>query len=155
MTMKRTSFKLLLGTLLALALFSVAELAAASGQYLEDDQYIVHYSAFNASMLTPQVAKAYDLNRSRQRGVLSIAVQRKQPEGPPVPVMAQLKGFTGQLGGSEIPLKFQLVEEGKAIYYLAQFLIDDGETLDFDVKIRPTPEYPPMALSFSQIFFEE
>ncbi len=38
----------------------------------------VHYSAFNSSFLTPEVAKAYGLERSRYNGIVNIAVQNKQ-----------------------------------------------------------------------------
>src|SRR5690606_31061481 len=38
-------------------------------QFVEDDAYVVHYSAFNSTLLQPEVAKAYDLMRSRQRAV--------------------------------------------------------------------------------------
>lgn len=146
--------KLMLGALLALALLLASELAAAE-QFIEDQHYIVHYSAFNATLLTPQVAQAYGLTRSRHRGIINIAVQRKMPDGSNKGVMAQLEGYTGQLGGSEIPLDFQVVEEGDAIYYLAQFLVSDGNTLNFDIKVKPTPEAAPLKVRFSQIFFAD
>lgn len=124
-------------------------------QFVEDDAYVVHYSAFNSTMLQPEVAKAYDLMRSRQRAVMNIAVQRKMPDGSCKAVMAQLKGYTGALGGSERPLDFKVVSEGDAIYYLAEFLIGNGEKLNFDIVVQPTPEASPIKVSFTQEFFQD
>lgn len=124
-------------------------------QFVEDDAYVVHYSAFNSTMLQPEVAKAYDLMRSRQRAVMNIAVQRKMPDGSRKAVMAQLKGYTGALGGSERPLDFKMVSEGDAIYYLAEFLIGNGEKLNFDIVVQPTPEASPIKVSFTQEFFQD
>lgn len=154
MTTRITTLKLVIGSILAVTLLLTAELAAAE-QLVEDKDYVVHYSAFTSTMLTPEVAKAYGLTRSRQRGMINIAVQRKMPGGTNKAVMAQLEGYTGMLGGSEIPLDFQVVEEGDAIYYLAQFLIRDGDNLNFDIKVKPTPEARPLKVSFSQSFFSE
>ncbi len=146
--------KYLLAALVAIALLLTAELAAAE-QFIEDKDYIIHYSAFTSTLIKPEVAKAYGLTRSRQRGLVNISVQRKMPEGLPKAVTSKLKGFTGQLGGSEIPLKFKLITEGDAIYYLAEFLVRDGDKMNFDINVQPTPDHAPMKLSFSQAFFSE
>ena len=142
----------LLFSVFFLALFST-QLQAE--QFVEDDQYVVHYSAFNSSMLTPEVAKAYDLMRSRQRAIMNVAVQKKMPDGKTKAVMAQLQGYTGALGGSERPLDFKIVTEGDAIYYLAEFLIGDGEKLNFDISVKPTPDRAPIKVKFSQEFFQD
>ena len=154
MTIKITHIRIILASLLALALLLTAELAAAE-QFIEDKDYVVHYSAFTSTLLTPEVASAYGLMRSRQRGIVNISVQRKQPGGLTKSVLAQLKGYTGQLGGSEIPLDFQVVEEGDAIYYLAEFRVRDGDKLDFAINVSPTPESAPLKVSFSQRFYSE
>ena len=49
----------------------------------------VHYSAFNSSFLTPEVAKAYGLERSRYNAIINIAVQDKRAK-------AQAVGITGE-----------------------------------------------------------
>ena len=154
MTRKLTRIRQLLATLPALALLLIAQLATAE-QFVEDKDYVVHYSAFTSTLLTPEVAGAYGLMRSRQRGIVNIAVQRKQPGSMPKAVMAQLEGYTGQRGGSEIPLEFQVVEEGDAIYYLAEFKIHDGDKLDFDIKVKPTPQAAPLKVNFNQSFFAD
>lgn len=144
-----------LATLLSAILFLSLSSFARAEQFVQDDQYVVHYSAFNSTLLTPEVAKAYDLMRSRQRAVMNVSVQRKMPDGSSKAVTSQLEGYTGALGGSERPLDFKMVTEGSAIYYLAEFLIGNGEKLNFDIKVKPTPDHAPIKVEFSQDFFTE
>ncbi|MFM4989919.1 DUF4426 domain-containing protein, partial [Aeromonas veronii] len=47
-------------------------------QMKELGPWLVHYNAFNSSFLTPEVAKAYGLERSRYNAIINIAVQDKQ-----------------------------------------------------------------------------
>jgi len=148
--------KTITSLLLSIILLTLGSSWAQAEQFVEDDQYVVHYSAFNSSMLTPEVAKTYDLMRSRQRAIMNVSVQKKMPGGAaPKSVMAQLVGYTGALGGSERPLDFKVVTEGDAIYYLAEFLIGNGEKLNFDIKVKPTPDHAPIAVNFSQEFFQD
>lgn len=147
--------KTITSLLLSFVLLALGSFAVQAEQFVEDDQYVVHYSAFNSSMLTPEVAKTYDLMRSRQRAVMNISVQKKMPGGMPKAVMAQVEGYTGALGGSERPLDFKVVTEGDAIYYLAEFLIGNGEKLNFDIKVKPTPDHAPIKVDFTQEFFQD
>lgn len=122
-------------------------------QKIEDDNYIVHYSAINTTMLTPEVAKASGITRSRKRGMLNIAVQKKQKSGKIEGVLAQLNGSVSNLIGQQRTLEFNVITEGSAIYYLAEFFIDDGERLSFSINVQPTPQYRGLKVSFDQTFF--
>lgn len=143
-----------LGLLAVVMSSGIGMSASQAAQFTEDDQYVVHYSAIPSTFITAETAKQYDLIRSRQRGLLNISVQRKQPDGSTRPVTATLKGHTAELGPTRSPLEFQLVTEGKAIYYLAPFRIRDGATLTFTVDVEPVPEHQ-LKVRFSQPFYEE
>ncbi|OUS06539.1 hypothetical protein A9Q81_03170 [Gammaproteobacteria bacterium 42_54_T18] len=132
------------------ALFSASVIAE---QKIEDDNYIVHYSAINTTMLTPKVAKASGITRSRKRGMLNIAVQKKQKSGQIEGVLAQLNGNVSNLIGQQRTLEFNVITEGAAIYYLAEFFLDDGERLSFSVNVQPTPQYRGLKVDFDQTFF--
>ncbi len=148
--------KLVNGLVWAFSLILTATAGLAQAEQLrENDEYIVYYSALNSIIIQPDIAKAYGLQRSRQRGLLNISVQRKMPDGSNKPVMSQLKGYASHLSGSEIPLEFNLVTEGKAIYYLAQFPIRNGDELRFDIVAKPTPDADPIKIRFSQDFYTE
>lgn len=136
-------------------LLLVGLLSNAHAETMEKEGYVIHYSAFNASFLTEQVAKAFKLNRSRYRGLVNIAVHRKMADGSSKPVVAQLSGYATRLSGSESPLEFQMVGEGDAIYYLAETIIANNELLRFSIKIKPTPQHNAIKLNFEQTFFTE
>lgn len=136
-------------------LFALCLSASATAETLEREGYVIHYSAFNASFIPPKVAKAYNINRSRYRGMVNIAIHKKMKDGTNKPVVAQLSGYATRLSGSESPLEFEMVGEGDSIYYLAQTVISNRETLRFDIKIKPTPQHYPIKLSFKQEFYTE
>lgn len=128
---------------------------SANAEMLEKEGYVIHYSAFNASFITEEVAKVYNLNRSRYRGMINIAIHKRMKDGSTKPVIAQLSGYATRLSGSESPLEFQMISEGESIYYLAQAIIANRETLRFDIKIKPTPQHSPIKLSFKQDFYTD
>ncbi|MDX1693538.1 MAG: DUF4426 domain-containing protein [Ketobacteraceae bacterium] len=140
---------------LPVLLLCIALTGTAHAETIEKDGYVIHYSAFNASFLTEEVARAYNLNRSRYRGYVNIAVHRKMKNGETKPVVAQLSGYATRLSGSESSLDFQMVGEGDAIYYLAETIIANRELLRFSINIKPTPSHNPIKLNFEQTFFTD
>ena len=112
-------------TFLTLFLFSILlSTGLHAEQKIEDENYIVHYSAINTTMLTPDVAKLSGITRSSNRAMLNLAVQKKKKDGTHIGVVAQLKGKVTNLIGQKRTLDFNLVTEGSAVYYLAEFFID-------------------------------
>lgn len=91
----------------------------------------VHYSAFNSSFLTPEVARTYGLERSRYNGIVNIAVQNKQGVAQAVGIRGEARNLTGTLR----PLNFQEVKEGNSIYYLAVLPYRNEDTYQFTLKI--------------------
>jgi hypothetical protein len=91
----------------------------------------VHYSAFNSSFLQPEIAAAVGLSRSKKQGVLNISVLKASQ-----PTTAVVSGEMRNLLGQTHTLKFKQVTEGAAIYYLAQFPIEQQEMLRFSISIQ-------------------
>ncbi len=145
--------KILTHTFLSLIFTALFCSNVMAEQKIEDDNYIVHYSAINTTMLTLEVAKASGITRSRKRGMLNIAVQKKQKSGKIEGVLAQLDGKVSNLIGQQRTLDFNVITEGAAIYYLAEFFLDNGERLSFTVNVQPTPQYRGLKVSFDQIFY--
>lgn len=145
----------LLKVLALIAFLPILVITTAQAETIEKEGYVIHYSAFNASFIKEKVAKAYNLNRSRYRGMINIAVHRKLKNGETRPVVVQLSGRATRLSGSESPLEFQMVGEGDSIYYLAETIIANNELLRFSIHIKPTPQHSPIKLNFEQTFFTE
>ncbi|MGE7990401.1 DUF4426 domain-containing protein [Pseudomonas sp. NPDC089554] len=91
----------------------------------------VHYSAFTSSMLQPQVAAATGLTRSKNQGVLNIAVLKGGKPG-----MAVVSGTVKDLTGRSAPLSFRQISDQGAVYYIAQFKIAQPETLTFELNVE-------------------
>ncbi|CAK13274.1 DUF4426 domain-containing protein [Pseudomonas entomophila] len=106
----------------------------------------VHYSAFTSSMLQPDIAAATGLTRSKNQGVLNIAVIKAGK-----PAMAVVSGTVKDLTGRSNPLSFKQITDQGAVYYIAQFKIDQPETVTFDLNVETGGVSHP--LSFNQEVF--
>lgn len=91
----------------------------------------VQYSAFTSSMLQPATAQATGLIRSKNQGVLNITVLKADK-----PSIAVVSGTVKDLTGRSSPLSFKQIKEQDAIYYLAQFEIQQPETVTFDINVE-------------------
>jgi hypothetical protein len=109
----------------------------------------VHYSAFNSSFLQPEIAAAAGLSRGKKQGVLNISVLKAGH-----PAAAVVSGEVRNLLGQVRSLSFKQVSEGEAIYYLAQFPIEQQEMLRFSLKIQ-TDGGATHSLDFNQELFPD
>ena len=110
----------------------------------------VHYMAIGATFLTPEVAKAYNIERSRFNGLVNIAVMDNTRKGNPAKTVA-ISGTAKNLAGQKKTLEFTEVKEGNAIYYLAQVNYRNDETIVFNLLITDGSE--TQTLKFSQKFY--
>lgn len=109
----------------------------------------VHYSAFNSGFLQPEVAAAVGLIRSKNQGVVNVALLQagKASAGQ---VTGEVKNLLGQIS----PLTFKQVQEGTAIYYLAQFPFEQQEMLRFTLNVKGA-DGAPHSIEFSQEFYPD
>ncbi len=91
----------------------------------------VHYITFNSSFLQPDIAAANGLVRSKTQGVVNISVLKAGKASS-----ASVSGEVKDLVGRSQPLTFKQVNEGEAIYYLAQFNFTQREMLRFTINVR-------------------
>jgi hypothetical protein len=143
---------------LLLTLFGILLLATkafAEDNYVKTfDDYEVHYSVFNTSFLTPQVAQGYNIVRSGSRALMNIAVLKKQPDGSMKNVTAIVTGEQYDLVRHD-PLEFKEVREEHAIYYLSSFEFQNRATLYFTVMIQPDPNQPAYKLEFNKMLYRD
>ncbi|WP_426358153.1 DUF4426 domain-containing protein [Pseudocolwellia sp. HL-MZ19] len=127
--------KKLLQNLSLLIISSVFMFSAHAENMKTLDHLDVHYIAFGATFLTPKIAKAYDIERSRYNGVINIAVLDNTVKGKPaknVSISGKARNDLGQIKS----LEFDEVTEGDAIYYLAQVTYSHEETYYFDITVN-------------------
>ena len=106
----------------------------------------VHYNTFNSTYLTPDIAKSAELVRSKNQGVINISVLK---EGKPL--MAQVSGSVKDLTSQTVPLKFKQITEQGAIYYIAQYPVEQQEVRTFDIKVQTGDK--TNTISFQQELF--
>jgi hypothetical protein len=139
------------------ALLSVPSLAEQKKVFsaLDGTEYEVHYIAFNSTFLQPEIARQYDLTRSKALGVVNVSVLKVNENGSREPVGA-LVNMNAKNDIQQVQhLSMQQVIEGKAIYYIAQIQYREGEVLTFDISVFPQGVTDPFQLRFSHNFFND
>jgi hypothetical protein len=91
----------------------------------------VHYNTFNSTYLQPDVAKAAQLTRSKDQGVINVSVIKAG-----TPVTADVSGTIKDLTSQSYILNFKQVTEQGAIYYIAQYPVPQQEIRTFDIKVQ-------------------
>lgn len=143
--------RLIIALMFATSLFSVAQ----AEQRLVQGDYEVHYNAFNSGFLTPEVAQANGLTRSKVMALLNISVLKIGTDGVKKPANALVSGEAKNLIGQVKTINFSKIDEGDAIYYLGSFRFSDEELLKFDLQVQPDPNLSPINVRFSQTFYED
>ncbi|ABA77062.1 MULTISPECIES: DUF4426 domain-containing protein [Pseudomonas] len=106
----------------------------------------VHYNTFNSTFLTPDIAKAAELIRSKNQGVINVSVIK---DGKPL--IAQVTGTVKDLTSQSVPLTFRQITEQGAIYYIAQYPVEQQETRTFEIKVQTGDKIN--TLNFNQELF--
>lgn len=129
--------------------FSAHSEQMQGAQYKELGPWQVHYIAFPSTFIQPQIAKAYDLQRSGYKGIVNISILKNDSDA--TAQTATLKGTARNLLGNKQTLEFKEVIEGESIYYLAQVDFTNEEILRFEVEIQQGNQF--QKLQFQQKFY--
>lgn len=148
--MKRLQYvPLLLAVMILAPLCAVAENSTTVGAFT------VHYNAFTTSILTPEVARAYGIQRSKYRGMLNVSVIKEKAgtTGTPVPGRVQVKTLT--LTGQSTPLSMREIKEQGAVYYIGEFPIRNQEKVNFAIEVTPEGTSETFIVKMEQQFFTD
>jgi hypothetical protein len=110
---------------------------------LEDPGFVatgdheMRYGIVLASELPAQVAKAYAINRSKDRVIVNVSVLHRQAGVLPSPIEAEVEGEWRTLVGEPQPLAFRAVLEGAAVSYIAEAPVRNQEPTTFELRARP------------------
>lgn len=141
---------------LPLLLFAVVLMWTDSfAQQAEDfGDFEVHYSAINTSQLSPQVARAFGIQRSTSQALLNLAVLRDRSGPMGEPSRAAVEVNVVNIAGQRRAIEMREVTEQDAIYYIGTFRIHNEERITFSVEVAPIGESgPPLSFRFQQQFF--
>jgi hypothetical protein len=136
-------------TCLGLTGFSQAEQMKAFGDY------DVHYSVFNSTFISPEVASAYGLVRSKNSALINIAVRQRLDKGQSKAKKTIVSGSSSDLIHTT-QLEFNEITERDTTYYLAELRFNNKELRTFTIKIQPDPNIAAYTLKFSQtLYFDQ
>jgi hypothetical protein len=141
-------------TKLAIVLLSALLAGLSSADQIKQvDGYEIHYSLFNTTFLTPEVAKAYNVVRAKDRAMINIAV-RKKGDANNAGVKAIVKGTVRDLIYRK-PLEFFEIREENAVYYLCEVKFRNNERLFFDIVVQPDPNKAAYSLKFDKTMYTD
>ena len=134
---------------------SAPEAQPAGATSADIGDYIVHFSAQSTDQLPPEVARAYNIVRSKNRAMLNVSIIRES-DNMPVSGKVALKpvNLTGQL----ITVTMREIEEPGdvvAIYYIGETPVANRETLIFDISVQPDGESSPSDVRFKRQFYTD
>ena len=127
-----------------------AQPAGASDANIGD--HVVHFSAQSTDQLPPEVARAYNIVRSKNRAILNVSVLREE-DG--TAVVAQVSVKTVNLTGQLKNVTMRQIEEGDAIYYIGEVAIANRETLVFDISVTPEGSQIVSDVRFKRQFYTD
>jgi len=113
----------------------------------------VHYNALTTDELLPEVARAYKIERSKTRGLVTMSVLKPNKMGVLMPVAAKLSVYATNPNQQLTHIDMREVKEGTAIYYLGEFRVSPPATLKFTATVEVAGE-PKRDMSFEQSFYK-
>ena len=114
--------------------------------------HTVHFSALSTDQLPPEVARQYNIVRSKNRAMLNVSVIR---DSDAAPVTAGVGVKTVNLTGQLKNVNMRKIQEQEAIYYIGEIPVANSETLVFDITVTPEGESDPIELRFKRQFFTD
>ncbi len=130
-------------------------LAQAQAGQEDFGDYQVHWSVFPSTFLDPEVARANNLQRSRGIGIINISIMTEGEHGQIRPVGGQVQGqVTNDIQQVNF-LAFRRIQEGDAVYFIAQYQHRPGDLMTFNITARPTGHNRDLPVRFSHTLFND
>ncbi len=117
------------------------------------DGYTIHHNALTTDFLSPTVAKAYNIRRSKNRGMLNVSVIQDVPGSTGKSVTARITATAKNLIGQSRQVPLREVREEDAIYYIGDFLVGHREQLNFELEVQPSGSDEKYVARMSREFF--
>ena len=116
--------------------------------------YVIHYNALATDILLPEVARAYKIKRSKNRGMVNIVVQKKNEKGTQG-ITAKVTGTASNLNAQLKHLNFNEIKDANVTYYIADFRVTNKEIMNFKVTVTPTGSTKSHTLKFQKEFYTD
>ena len=105
---------------------------ARAEQFKRFGDWRVHYMAFNASVLSAEIAERYEIVRGPYKGLVNITAIGPSGHGEKVTVRGRFKNLLDQT----TKLDFHEIDDKGTVYYLAAFDFENAENLRFVITVE-------------------
>lgn len=146
--------RLFLRSLLATLLLASLSLQAQAGSKDFGD-YTVLWSVLPSTFLAPEVARANNLQRSKGIGIVNVSIMSEGEDGSLTPVTGQVEGRVTNDVQQVKFLAFRRIQEGDAVYFVAEYQYASGELMTFNITARPTGHQQDLAVRFAHTLFSD
>jgi len=130
----------------------VPEAQPAGASSADIGTHVIHFSAQSTDQLPPEVARAYDILRSKNRAMLNVSVIRKSDN---TAVTAAVNVKTVNLTGQLKNVTMRQIDEQDAIYYIGETAVANRETQVFDISVMPEGEDQATDVRFKRQFYTD
>lgn len=140
--------------LLSLACMAVLSTQSHAGSK-DFSEYQVHWSVFPSTFLAPEVARENNLNRSKSIGIVNISIMQEAENGGLEPVSGQVEGKVLNDVQQVKFLAFRRIQEGDAVYFIAEYQYSNAELMTFEITARPTGATRDLPVRFAHTLFND
>ena len=143
-----------LAPLLALS-WLLAAPAAHAEQFRTFGDHEVHYNAVRSDFIDAGAAAQHGITRSATRGLLNIAVLRRDADGGQRHLEAMFAVSVRGGDGEPREVRMRPVREPGVLYYIGEFRIAGEDTYQFELEVRPADGTERFRIRFSQALLAE
>ena len=130
----------------------VPEAQPAGATMVDIGDHVIHFSAQSTDQLPPEIARAYNIVRSKNRAMLNVSVLRASDnKAVTADVTVKTVNLTGQLKN----VTMRRINEQDAIYYIGEVPVANRETLIFDISVTPDGEDSSSEVRFKRQFYTD
>lgn len=138
--------------LLVPALLSAAFAAAAQSSVQGRDGVVVHYGTLNTNSLAAPVARRLGVQPRSSHALITLSPRDASGEA----LRATASGSVRRLTGQRQTLNFRVVEnDGQPEDLIAEFEIQNGEHLNFEIEVDTAGSPYPVEIRFRQQFYRD
>ena len=117
-------------------------------------EYEMHYNAVRTDQLSVDIARAYGIERSKNKVMLNISVLHKSPgSNTSEPVDAEISVNAHNLNAQQKDIQLRRIAENAATYYIGDVSFSGEETLVFEIKATPAGSSTPIEATLTREFF--
>ncbi|MCY3841005.1 MAG: DUF4426 domain-containing protein [Gammaproteobacteria bacterium] len=137
-------------SVLAASVVLLVVCAAHAEQFKRFGDWRVHYIAFNASVLSAEIAERYEIVRGSNKGLVNITAIGPSGKGEKVSVEGRFKNLLDQT----TKLDFREIDDKGTVYYLAAFDFENAENLRFEITVE-LPKHGSETFRFQRALYRE